>query len=60
MTLTELRSMSEKDRRLAWLLRMSRDELDGYEEEARRRGLEAYEITAIAERRKALSQGKVR
>ena len=60
MTPTEARSMSEKDRRLYWIRGMSKLELDGYEAEARLRGFQPYEITAIAERRKALSQGKVR
>ncbi|MFN7610963.1 MAG: hypothetical protein ACK5QX_08520 [bacterium] len=60
MTLTEARSMSEQQRRLYWIRGMSKLELDGYEAEARRRGFQPYEITAIAERRKALSQVKVR
>jgi hypothetical protein len=58
MTLTEARTMSEEARRRTWILRMSKLELDGYEAEARLRGFQPYEITAIAARRKALGQGK--
>ena len=60
MTHTEARSMSEQQRRLYWIRGMSKLELDGHEAEARLRGFQPYEITAIAERRKALSQVKVR
>ena len=44
----------EQDRRESWIARMQTDELDAYEGEAKRRGIEGYEISAIARRRKEL------
>jgi hypothetical protein len=54
VTLAEARALSEADRRIRWIQAMQSDELDGYEGEAKRRGLEPYEVSAIARRRKEL------
>ena len=54
MTLAEARALSEADRRIRWIQVMQTEELDGYEAEAKRRGLEPYEVSAIARRRKEL------
>lgn len=54
MTLAEARALSQADRRIRWIQVMQTEELNGYEAEAKRRGLEPYEVSAIAGRRKAL------
>ncbi|MFN7883283.1 MAG: hypothetical protein ACK5PF_09755 [bacterium] len=54
MTLAEARALSEADRRIRWIQVMQTEELNGYEAEAKRRGLEPYEVSAIARRRKEL------
>ena len=54
MTIFEARALSEANRRIRWIQAMQADELDGYESEAKRRGIEPYEVTAIANRRKEL------
>ena len=45
-------------RRLRFIAAMPIDQLEGYVAEAKRRGLEPYEVTAIAERRRVLSRRK--
>jgi hypothetical protein len=54
--LARLAAMSTEQRRVEWLAEMGPEELDGYETEHRRRGLEPYEVLAIAERRRALAR----
>jgi hypothetical protein len=56
MTIAEARALSQADRRIRWIQVMQTEELDGYEAEAKRRGLEPYEVSAIAGRRKELAR----
>ena len=52
--LCEVREMPLSSRRLLFIAEMSGEELDEYADQVKWRGMEPYEVVAIAERRREL------